>query len=136
MTSIPSRRRISAIAEPTFISFSCRRREIARTEWSFADDRGPDQVPPLVLEVVHAAVEQEAVVPNDQRVLPPFDPAVIMEVLRQALQVIEQRAALRLAPPDEALEVGRGGEQRLAPGLGVDADRRMDALQLVLGETV
>ena len=81
-------------------------------------------------------MEQEAVVPDDQRVLPPFDAAVIMEALGEALQIVEQRPAFLLAPADEALEMGGGRVERLAAGARMEADGGMDVLELVLGKAV
>src|SRR5688572_29414364 len=103
--------------------------EIVRAERPFAHDRGPNQVPALILEVVHAPVEEETVVPHDHRVLPPLHAAVLVKMLREALKILEQRAALRLTPADEAFEIGGGREQRLPAGFGMRADRRMDILE-------
>ena len=44
----------------------------------FAPDRGANQMPALVHVVVHAAVLQEAIVPDDQSVRLPADSALIL----------------------------------------------------------
>src|SRR2546423_928223 len=54
----------------------------------FTHDCRPDQMTPLILEVVDPAVEQETVVPDDQRVLLPFHAALVVMVLSQALQIV------------------------------------------------
>jgi hypothetical protein len=44
----------------------------------FAPDRGANQMPALIHIVVHAAVLQEAIVPDDQSVRLPADSALIL----------------------------------------------------------
>src|SRR3954464_8690144 len=85
---------------------------------------------------MNAAVERKTVVPHDQRVLLPLHAAMIMEMLRQALQISEQGAAFVLAPSDEPLEVSGRREKRLAPGFGMDAHRRMAVFEFVFGEVM
>src|SRR5690348_13013039 len=107
MTSTPSRWRISAIASATFMNAPVA--ASLQTWWSrwgkaatrqastgqVFDPQGPlthdcrsDQMTPLMLEVVDAAVEQETVVPDEQRVLLPFHAAMVVKVLSQALQIV------------------------------------------------
>src|SRR5579862_2019131 len=107
-----------------------------RSDRPLALHRGADQVAPLVLEVVDAAMQDEAVVPHEQRVRLPAHPALVLQPMRQGLQVVEQRPALLFAPADEALEIGALHVERFAAGAGMRADRGMDALQLILGITV
>ncbi len=91
-------------------------------------------MPPLATVVVNAAMLEKAVVPDDECVGAPPDAAVILDPLRQRLQVIEQSSAFLLAPANKALEVRCGDVQALAPGARVSAYRRMDALELSVGE--
>ena len=59
-----------------------------------------------------------------------------MQLLDQALQVLQERVAFGLAPADEALEVGGSALERAPAGRGMDANRRVDALEFLLGEAV
>src|SRR5688572_18172133 len=110
--------------------------DVAGADRSLAPYGRADQVAALIFEVVHAAMEQEAIVPDDQCVLPPLDPAMIMEALGEALEIVEQRPALLLAPADEALEIGGRRVEGLAAGARMHPDRGMDAFHFILGKTV
>src|SRR5687767_5948381 len=135
MTSTPSRCRISAIASLTFITHQSAL-EVGWTERAFALHGGADQVSALMLEIMDATMKREAIVPNEQCVLLPFDAAVIVKMLCQRLQIVQKCPAFRFIPAHEVLEISRRREQRPAPGDGMDTDRGMDVGQFIFLEVM
>jgi hypothetical protein len=56
--------------------------------------------------IMHAAMEQEAVVPDNQGILLPLHATLVMQLLRFALQEIQERTAFIDIPAHKPLEIG------------------------------
>ena len=61
---LPDTLQLGTIADPYPQLAAARQRGAVQVEWPLADDSGADQMSALIFEIVDAAVEREAVVPN------------------------------------------------------------------------
>ena len=111
-------------------------RKVGGADGAFAFQGRANEVPTLIFEIVNASMQQKAVVPNNECVLFPLHPAMVVQPLRKALEIVQQRAAFVLSPTDEALEVSRICKQGPAPGARMNAHGGMNVFELVFSEVM
>src|SRR5260221_14295228 len=86
----------------------------------------------LSVIVIDGVVHGAAIVPEGERARPPSEAAGEFRPRRVGVEEIEDRRALLAGHAVEASGIDRVDEQCLAAGLGMNADRRMAALDIGL----
>src|ERR1700683_1833286 len=93
-------------------------------------------MPAFVRVVVDAAMLQEAVVPNDERVGFPIDSALILDAIRQRRELFQQPAAILIAPAFEAFEIRLADIQTRSARLWMTPSGWIEGFQLILGKAM
>src|SRR5438067_5349207 len=126
---MPSTRRVL----PSLILAGPSRCRCCGTEWPVAGDRRAVHEAALPVIVVDRIVHGAAIVPDGESVSAPAEAASEFRQRRMGVEKIEQRLALGPRHALKARRVDRVDEERLAAGLGMNADGRMAALDIGLG---